>query len=179
MFFINTSSPEALASKGLVRELKSSIDARSPFTPKSWICPECDEQNPIETKHCVRQNCDQKLTWTCTILDLRGRPLDPARFPVYWICSTCCETHSILAILLRKPTCACGQPTLQAVYDQFGDLFLFWQHDPEIQDLRDPVKVAEAARRLWAAGGDRWVDEMPIIRLQEKDAQQKEEISMM
>jgi rubredoxin len=179
MFVINTSAPEALANDGTVRQLQTSIEASSPFTPKSWLCPQCSKRNPFESKHCIWKSCTQELTRTSTLLDQRGRSLEPARFPVYWICSTCYLTHYLLEILLRKPTCTCGQPTLQAIYDQFGDLFLFWQHDPDIQDLKNPAKVEEAARRLWAAGGHRWVDEMPINRLQESGAKVVEEMPML
>lgn len=49
---------------------------------------------------------------------------------------------------------------LQAVYDQFGDLFLFWRDDLAVHDLRDPNKVQEAAWRLWEAGSAPWLPEV-------------------
>lgn len=70
--------------------------------------------------------------------------------------------------------CGCGQPTLQAIYDQFGDLFLYWRDDAAIQDLKETNKAEEAARRLWLAGGDRWADAMPKIHLDEGKGKGKE-----
>ncbi|OIW28251.1 hypothetical protein CONLIGDRAFT_370492 [Coniochaeta ligniaria NRRL 30616] len=179
MFVIDASSPKAHGHSGPIRQLQASIETTSPFTPKSWICPQCSTNNPIDSAHCRSPTCTPQPTRPRTLLDQRGRPLDAARFPVSWICSTCCLPHHLLDILLRKPDCACGRPTLQAVYDQFGDLFLFWQDDPGVRDLRDRAKVEEAARRLWAAGGDRWVDEMPVIRLREEGVVEVEERPMM
>jgi hypothetical protein len=57
---------------------------------------------------------------------------------------------------------------LQAVYDQFGDLLLFWPDDEQVRDLSDGGKVEEAARRLLMVGGDEWLDEMPVIRMIEE-----------
>ncbi|GAB1319352.1 hypothetical protein MFIFM68171_09562 [Madurella fahalii] len=53
----------------------------------------------------------------------------------------------------------CERPSLRAVYDQFGRIFLCWRDDdPAVSDLRDPDKVREAARRVWQAGGGEVLD---------------------
>ncbi|KAL2164843.1 hypothetical protein VTH06DRAFT_139 [Thermothelomyces fergusii] len=54
----------------------------------------------------------------------------------------------------RRPLCACGRPALQAVYDQFGDLYLFWRDDPAVSDLSVPRMAEEARWRVRAAGAD-------------------------
>jgi hypothetical protein len=172
MFVITPPIPSAEAtSMPAPRQLPISIEASSPFTPKLWICPSCNQKNHVETSQC--KCCSHELTSTITcypLLDQRNRPVSPlARFPVYWLCSTCHVAHYLLEILVKKASCTCGRPTLQAVYDQFGDLFLFWPDDEQIRDLTEKPKVEEAARRLWAAGGGRWVDEMPVIRMREED----------
>ena len=59
------------------------------------------------------------------------------------------------------------------MYDQFGDLLLFWRDDEGVRDLGDRGKVEEAARRLWVAGGGAWVDEMAVIRMGEGDEKGK------
>jgi hypothetical protein len=47
-------------------------------------------------------------------------------------------------------------PSLQAVYDQFGALYLFWRDDPAVSDLRVPGMAEEARWRVWRAGGGEW-----------------------
>ncbi|KAB5545905.1 hypothetical protein GE09DRAFT_1224853 [Coniochaeta sp. 2T2.1] len=146
----------------------------SPFTPKHWICPSCTARvpySPLSSQTCPTPSCQTPFTWsTCTLFDQRDRALDAARFPVHWNCSTCFRAHLAAEVLLRDVTCRCDKPALQAVWDQFGDLFLWWEKDEEIYDLTDGKKVEEAARRLWEAGGARWADEMPLvpIRMQEE-----------
>jgi len=66
----------------------------------------------------------------------------------------------VLDILTREVSCPCGSPTLQAVYDQFGRLFLFWRDDPDVFDMKDPAKVQEAAWRIWEAGGEPWLGDV-------------------
>lgn len=106
----------------------------------------------------------------------RHRPLPRAPpVPASWLCSTCATAHDVFEILARKPVCGCGAPTLQAVYDQFGRLFLFWRDDEGIRDLRDEEKVAEAARRLWVAGGGRWVEETDVVRVREEEEEEENE----
>jgi len=61
------------------------------------------------------------------------------------------------------------------VYDQFGDLLLFWRDDDGVRDLSDKGKVAEAARRLWVVGGEAWVDEMPVITMGEEEEEEQEQ----
>jgi len=56
-----------------------------------------------------------------------------------------------------KVRCECDNPTLQTVYDQFGRIFLYWREDPDVYDLRDPIKVQEAAWRVWEAGSEPWL----------------------
>ncbi|SPQ20290.1 1da10cfe-a0b5-4dc0-826a-ae6fc5340e03 [Thermothielavioides terrestris] len=53
-------------------------------------------------------------------------------------------------------TTCCATPSLQAVYDQFGHIYLFWRDDPAVADLRDPRMAREARRRVWSAGGACW-----------------------
>jgi hypothetical protein len=90
--------------------------------------------------------------------------LTPHSFPTDWLCSTCGATHSVLAILesSSEVQCECDSPTLQAVYDQFGRIFLYWRNDPAIVDLRDPAAVREAAWRVAEAAGGRadWLRRM-------------------
>lgn len=86
-------------------------------------------------------------------------------FPSTWICSTCATPHSVLEILTNTDAddaiaCACGKPTLQAVYDQFGRIFLFWRDDAAVHDLRDAAKVQEAAWRIWEAGAEPWLEDV-------------------
>jgi hypothetical protein len=47
-------------------------------------------------------------------------------------------------------------PALQAVYDQFGAIYLFWRDDPAVADLSVPWMAEEARWRVWRAGGDGW-----------------------
>lgn len=159
------------------RRLQASIQATSPFAPKSWICSQCRESNRVDDANC--RCCHRKAKGDVTTLDHRGRHVTSLRFPVSWVCSTCYLIHSVLDILVREATCTCREPTLQAVYDQFGDLFLFWPGDPTIQDLKDPSSTEEAARRLWEAGGYRWLDEMPKITLEEAEKDAEEDVPMM
>lgn len=143
-----------------VRRVETSIKATSPFTPASWICSHCHETNTLESLTCQKPHCGQKFRWTGIILDHKGNKVDSGRFPVHWVCSTCYAIHSVLDILLKRASCGCGAPALQAVYDQFGDIFLFWRDDPFVRDLKDPDKVEEAARRLWQAGSTPWLSQM-------------------
>jgi hypothetical protein len=160
------------------RQLEASISASSPFSPKTWLCPLCHSANTPETRHCTRSGCGRLADRTTTFLDQKNRPVSPLRFPVHWICSTCYLIHSVLAIITGSPSCACGRPSLQAIYDQFGDLFLFWRDDPTVRDLRDPGQVEEAARRLWVTGGDRWLEEMPKIMLEREEERRAEDAEM-
>ncbi|KAG7287474.1 hypothetical protein NEMBOFW57_006985 [Staphylotrichum longicolle] len=50
----------------------------------------------------------------------------------------------------------CATPALQAVYDQFGALYLFWRDDPAVSDLRVPGMAEEARWRVRMAGGGLW-----------------------
>jgi hypothetical protein len=95
----------------------------------------------------------------------RGAPLIQHSFPSVWVCSTCDAPHSVLEILAGTGeedgvACACGKPTLQAVYDQFGRIFLFWRDDAAVHDLRDAAKVQEAAWRIWEAGAEPWLEDV-------------------
>ncbi|KAK3935566.1 hypothetical protein QBC46DRAFT_346477 [Diplogelasinospora grovesii] len=101
-----------------------------------------------------------------TSIDSRGNSVIPYSFPVDWLCGTCGSTHSVLDILTTSTTtqtgvrCGCDKPTLQAIYDQFGRIFLYWRADPSVDDLSDPAKVQEAAWRVWRAGGDPWLPDV-------------------
>ncbi|KAK3294426.1 uncharacterized protein B0H64DRAFT_443504 [Chaetomium fimeti] len=52
--------------------------------------------------------------------------------------------------------CVCRRPALQAVYDQLGELYLFWRDDPAVADLSVPRMAEEARWRVRTAGGDGW-----------------------
>ncbi|KAK3306689.1 uncharacterized protein B0T15DRAFT_510041 [Chaetomium strumarium] len=80
------------------------------------------------------------------------------RFPAAWRCGTCGAANAVLELMKasRAAVCECAMPSLQAVYDQFGDIYLYWRDDPAVADLRDPAMVQEARRRVWEAGGAWW-----------------------
>lgn len=163
------------------------IKAGSPFSPSSWDCSTCHERNAFSNTHCHGPACGAPFKWSNTIITSRGDRLDPARFPVHWVCGCCSRQHLVLFIISgRNDTyCICGQPTLQAVYDQFGDLFLYWRDDIAVKDLRDRKKAEEAARRLWLAGGDRWAvfptfsTNLPKIHLDEKQEKEEELVTAL
>ncbi|KAL2176931.1 uncharacterized protein P884DRAFT_300333 [Thermothelomyces heterothallicus CBS 202.75] len=56
----------------------------------------------------------------------------------------------------NRQLCPCGRPALQAVYDQFGELYLFWRDDPAVSDLSVPRMAEEARWRVRTAGADGW-----------------------
>ncbi|KAL2133067.1 hypothetical protein VTI74DRAFT_2971 [Chaetomium olivicolor] len=83
------------------------------------------------------------------------------KIPTIWRCGTCASNNPILSLLTQAPTaesttCDCLAPSLQAVYDQFGDIYLFWRDDPAVANLRDPEQAREARWRVWRAGGGVW-----------------------
>lgn len=159
--------------------IKASIAAASPFSPATWVCSGCHERNDMSALKCRRADCRQDYKRGGLCLDRKGNRVMPARFPAHWVCSTCHDVHSILEVLLKMASCDCGEPTLQAVYDQFGDLFLFWREDPAIHDLKDPVKAEEAARRLWQAGSSPWLGEIPKIVFEREDRAAVDEVPML
>ncbi|KAJ9161777.1 hypothetical protein NKR19_g1966 [Coniochaeta hoffmannii] len=181
--FTTTPAPSFSSSDGTstpTRLLPARIEALSPFSPHLWICAACKQKNPLANTACTTPTCSGTLTTSTpspgpNLLDRRGRPVSPVRFPVYWLCSTCCADRLVLEILVGRPSCACGRPALQAVYDQFGDLLLFWRDDDGVRDLSHKGKVAEAARRLWVVGGEAWVDEMPVITMGEEEEEEQEQ----
>jgi hypothetical protein len=89
-------------------------------------------------------------------------------FPADWLCSSCGSTHSVLSILEASQgeveVCPCGNPTLQAVYDQFGSIFLYWRNDPAIVDLRNPDSAQEAAWRVAEAAGGSEILRRELVR---------------
>lgn len=143
-----------------LRRIAPSIKADSPFAPKQWRCSLCDGRNGLESAACKGSGCCGLFGPSQLLFDHEGNAVSAARFPVHWLCSICGVIHSVLDILNQCVSCPCGHPNLQAVYDQFGDLFLFWRDDPAVRDLRDPCQVQEAARRLWDAGSAPWLREM-------------------
>ncbi|KAK0643372.1 hypothetical protein B0T16DRAFT_459529 [Cercophora newfieldiana] len=92
---------------------------------------------------------------------LAGPPPPPsyikAASPFSPVHRQCCQ---LLSILTQKIACKCGSPTLQAIYDQFGRIFLFWRDDPAVYDLADAAKVQEAAWRVWEAGAEPWLGDV-------------------
>lgn len=63
----------------------------------------------------------------------------------------------MLSILVKNVECKCEKPALQAIYDQFGRIFLYFRNDPAVDDLTDAAKVQEAAWRVWEAGAEPWL----------------------
>lgn len=97
-----------------------------------------------------------------TNLDLDLTTLPSFPLPTTWRCGTCTALHPVPA-LLSTPTPTsmttvecCATPALQAVYDQFGALYLFWRDDPAVSDLRVPGMAEEARWRVRMAGGGLW-----------------------
>lgn len=151
----------AKSSQMAAQQIALSIQATSPFSPKEWTCPRCSRSNSLTSPTCTSAKCGGHITLPgCSLLDHRGHAVNPARFPVHWVCSTCGGVHLVLEILTKRVSCACGLPGLRAVYDQFGDIFLLWRDDPAVHDLTCAEKVQEAAWRLWEAGGGPWLADM-------------------
>jgi len=155
----------------------SYIKAASPFSPRDRQCCQCRETTPEQPQQQKQQpqtqscDCSHQLCGSCDSLDGRGAAVIPHAFPAAWVCSTCSDTHSVLSILTQQVACKCGSPTLQAVYDQFGRIFLFWRDDPAVYDLVDPSKVQEAAWRVWEAGAEPWLAD---VLAAERAAEEKE-----
>ncbi|KAK0636993.1 hypothetical protein B0T17DRAFT_96260 [Bombardia bombarda] len=142
----------------------------SPFSPRHRRCCECNQRQPVSNQTgasistaaaaCKRDSCGHEICRACPSLDARGQDVIQQSFPVNWICSTCDTTHSVLEILTKTVACGCEKPTLQAIYDQFGRIFLFWRDDPSVYDLTDAAKVQEAAWRVWEAGSEPWLPQV-------------------
>ncbi|KAK5657837.1 hypothetical protein OQA88_2910 [Cercophora sp. LCS_1] len=151
----------------------TSIKSTSPFAPHNHQCCRCNTTTPSSTRsaaaapqlvrRCSHTSCAHDLCGSCNATDTNNNAVIPHSFPADWVCATCNTTHSVLSILTRDVSCDCGAPRLQAIYDQFGRIFLFWRDDPTVQDLRDPAKVQEAAWRIWEAGGEPWVEEVERV----------------
>ncbi|KAK4463942.1 hypothetical protein QBC42DRAFT_264666 [Cladorrhinum samala] len=142
----------------------SQIQPRSPFSPSFKQCCQCTNfaSSPLDKPDSCSCSCSHSFCRTCPDLDSRGVRVLPHSFPVNWICSTCGTTHSVLEILTQTEVeCdGCEKPTLQAVYDQFGRIFLYWREDPAVFDLSSADKIREAAWRVWEAGAQRWVEDI-------------------
>jgi hypothetical protein len=150
----------------------SYIKAATPFSPLHRQCCQCQQTTPAQTQpQTTSCTCDHELCHSCHHLDGRGGAVIPHAFPAAWACSTCSETHSVLSILTQKVSCKCGSPTLQAIYDQFGRIFLFWRDDPAVYDLVDPAKVQEAAWRVWEAGAEPWLADVLAAERAEEERQ--------
>lgn len=134
----------------------SYIKPISPFSPRDRQCCQCNKTASDQSR-CSDGGCNHQLCHGCPRRDARGIDLIPHSFPVNWICSTCNCEHSVLEILTMDVKCKCDNPTLQAIYDQFGRIFLYWRDDPAVYDLKDPVKLQEAAYRVWEAGSEPWL----------------------
>ncbi|KAK3389195.1 hypothetical protein B0H63DRAFT_95604 [Podospora didyma] len=154
----------------------SYIKSTSHFGPRDRQCCQCGQTTSTTTTTTTnseqnwRCECEHQLCRNCHGRDGRGDAVIPHSFPVDWICSTCGDVHSVLEILTRTINCACDSPTLQAVYDQFGRIFLFWRDDPAVFDLTDPAKVQEAAWRVWEAGSEPWLLEVVAAEKQKRAA---------
>lgn len=135
----------------------SHIKPSSSFSPRLRQCCQCTESTLDENQRCIGDSCGHVPCQDCPVRDARGREVIPHSFPVDWVCSSCGITHSVLELLVMKVRCECDNPTLQTVYDQFGRIFLYWREDPDVYDLRDPIKVQEAAWRVWEAGSEPWL----------------------
>ncbi|KAK1755469.1 hypothetical protein QBC47DRAFT_322211 [Echria macrotheca] len=152
------------------------IRSRSRFSPMESKCCQC-QQRPSNNRRCSQSSCDHALCYDCSQVDLRGQAVVPHSIPSNWACSSCGNTHSVLDILTSDVACACGSPTLQAVYDQFGKIYLFWRDDPQVFDLSDPAKVEEAAWRIWKAGGEPW--EADVLRIEAERAKNGRALSRL
>ncbi|KAK4213695.1 hypothetical protein QBC37DRAFT_169688 [Rhypophila decipiens] len=151
------------------------IKANSYFSPRSRQCCQCNNRLPVYQTHkppkgqpqiCPEENgCGHQLCRDCPRLDGSGNQVIPHSFPVDWVCSTCTAVHPVLDILTMNVACPCEQPSLQAVYDQHGRIFLYWRDDPAVYDLTDTAKVQEAAWRIWEAGSEPW---LPVVLEAEK-----------
>ncbi|KXX75762.1 hypothetical protein MMYC01_207808 [Madurella mycetomatis] len=140
----------------------SHITPTSPFLPHNRHCPIGSPQPAAEPAE------------PCACLPHYS-------LPVSWLCGTCGAANSVLEMLLQtqqhqqqqpqqqrriasercasSTCCCCERPSLRAVYDQFGRIFLCWRDDdPAVSDLRDSDKVREAARRMWQVGGGQVLD---------------------
>ncbi|KAK3353408.1 hypothetical protein B0T25DRAFT_210032 [Lasiosphaeria hispida] len=139
------------------------IKSASRFSPAQRQCCQCQQTSSEpqtqsqQQQRCGHASCDHDLCRDCHRLDGRGGAVIPHSFPAAWVCSTCTSAHSVLDILTRRVACDCEAPSLQAVYDQFGRIFLYWRDDPAVYDLTDPAKVQEAAWRVWEAGAEPWL----------------------
>ncbi|EGS21710.1 uncharacterized protein CTHT_0035770 [Thermochaetoides thermophila DSM 1495] len=80
--------------------------------------------------------------------------------PTTWLCGNCDTTHPVLSLLTQPHTeCTCGTPSLRAVYDQTGRLYLYWRDDPTVADLRQMEQVRIARERMVTAGAGIWLQE--------------------
>ncbi|KAK0721662.1 hypothetical protein B0T26DRAFT_190330 [Lasiosphaeria miniovina] len=153
------------------------IKPASQFGPRERQCCQCGTRTttPSTAAASVQTSrsceCDHQFCNECLRRDGRRRTVIPHSFPVDWVCSTCGDTHSVLEILTATVVCHCEAPTLQAVYDQFGNIFLYWRDDPAVYDLSHPSKVQEAAWRVWEAGSAPW---LPYVVAAEKAAKARE-----
>ncbi|KAK3989351.1 hypothetical protein QBC44DRAFT_85385 [Cladorrhinum sp. PSN332] len=151
----------------------SQIQPTSPFSPFFKQCCNCTHtitapSSPSSSSESLSDSCSCSHAYCrrCPDLDSRGSEVIPQSFPVHWICSTCNTTHSVLDILTRTELgCeGCDKPTLEAVYDQFGRIFLYWRRDPAVYDLSEgPEKVKEAAWRIWEAGAGMLMEEIELM----------------
>lgn len=135
----------------------SHIKPTSFFTARSRACCRCNEEGSSHDQQCIKAECTHGYCTDCPQLDSRGREVIPHSFPCNWVCNTCSEVHSVLSILVKNVECKCEKPTLRAIYDQFGRIFLYFRNDPAVDDLTDPAKVQEAAWRVWEAGAEPWL----------------------
>jgi hypothetical protein len=150
------------------------IKPTSQFSPRSQSCCQCNEPAaPDHTGRCSLDSCGHQLCHACPRRDARGSDLIAHAFPVHWICSSCSAAHSVLEILTARVGACCGEPSLQAVYDQFGKIFLYWRDDPAVYDLNAPEKVAEAAWRIWQAGGSPWLPDVVAAEAKAASAARK------
>ncbi|KAK3687562.1 hypothetical protein B0T22DRAFT_131993 [Podospora appendiculata] len=153
--------------QGLPPPPPSFIKVDSPFSPRSRQCCQCNRLS-LHQSQCEEEECAHTLCHSCPSQDARGNQVIPHSFPVSWTCSTCGSAHSVLEILTGYVDCKCQNPTLQAVYDQFGSIFLYWRDDPAVHDLTDPVKVREAAWRVWTAGSEPWLPD--VVEVEQRAA---------
>lgn len=158
----------------------SQIQPTSPFSPSFKQCCQCTNftPSPFDPDSCsdCSCSCSHSFCRTCPDLDSRGVQVVAHSFPVSWICSTCGTTHSVLEILTQTELeCdGCDKPTLQAVYDQFGRIFLYWREDPAVFDLSSADKIREAAWRVWEAGAERWVEDIEEVKRRSMSAEPEE-----
>ncbi|KAL2267180.1 hypothetical protein VTJ83DRAFT_4457 [Remersonia thermophila] len=78
------------------------------------------------------------------------------RLPTTWRCGACARLNPTLDLLRPRPASdgSVAPAGDDAIYDQNGELYLFWRDDPAVSDLSVRSMWEEARWRVWKAGGE-------------------------